>query len=106
MVSTYENCGFDGERLFFLSQKKFEDMSIQDCINVAKFTGAPKNTETFVHLLDHLVRLGAWHVCTCKKVKTSKRLKVKKEDIIKAYKALIDRLTALEAQGADMEIVD
>jgi hypothetical protein len=105
-VSEYENRGFDGESLFFLSQKKFEDMSIQDCINVAKYTGAPSNTETFVHLLDHLVRLGAWHVCTCKKAKTSKRLKVKKEDIIQAYKALIDRMTAFEAQSADMEIVD
>lgn len=105
-VSTYENCGFDGESLFFLSQKKFEDMSIQDCINVAKFTGAPRNTETFRHLLDHLVRLGAWHVCTCKKAKKAKTIKVKKADIIKAYKALIDRITAFEAQSADMEIID
>lgn len=105
-VSEYENCGFDGEKLFELSKKQFEDMSIQDCINVAKYTGAPRNTETFVHLLDHLVRLGAWHVCTCKKAKKTKNIKVKKEDIIKAYKALIDRLNAFEAQAADMEIVD
>lgn len=105
-VSAYENGGFDGESLFFLSQKKFEDMSIQDCINVAKYTGAPKNTETFRHLLDHLVRLGAWHVCTCKKAKKTKNIKVKKADIIKAYKALVDRIAAFEAQSADMEIVD
>ena len=105
-VSEYDNCVFDGEKLFELSKKQFEDMSIQDCINVAKFTGAPRNTETFRHLLDHLVRLGAWHVCTCKKAKKAKTIKVKKVDIIKAYKALIDRITAFEAQSADMEIID
>ena len=107
-VHLYENCGFDCEKLFELSHKQFEDMSIQDCINVAKFTGAPRNTETFTHLIDHLYRLGAWHVCTCKKSKNSKPSKVKKEDIIKAYKDLVDRMTALKSPLIEkgVEIVD
>ena len=107
-VSLYVNCGFDDEMLYELSRKKFEDMSIQDCINVAKYTGAPRNTETFVHLIDHLYRLGAWHVCTCKKVKTSKPSKVKKVDIIKAYKDLVDRMTVAKSTliANGVEIVD
>lgn len=107
-VSTYENCGFDGEKLFELSKKQFEDMSVQDCINVAKYTGAPRNTETFIHLLDHLVRLGAWHVRTCKKSKKAKHDKVKKADIIKAYKDLVDRMTVAASPmiTTGMEVVD
>lgn len=107
-VSLYVNCGFDAEMLYELSQKKLEDMSIQDCINVAKYTGAPRNTETFIHLLDHLVRLGAWQVNTCKKTKTSKPSKVKKSDIIKAYKDLVDRITVAKSPmvANGVEIMD
>ena len=106
-VSEYENRGFDGEKLSQLSAPDHV-MSVQDCINVAKYTGAPRNTETFVHLLDHLVRLGAWHVCTCKKARKTKNIKVKKADIIKAYKDLVDRMTVAASPmvTTDMEVVD
>lgn len=107
-VSEYENGWFDDEKMMDLAQKKLEDMTVQDCINVAKYTGAPRNTESFTHLLDHLVRLGAWHVSTCKKTKTSKGIKVKKTDIIKAYKDLVDRINVDKSLMITqrMEVID
>lgn len=107
-VHMYVNYGFDAESLHELAKKKCEDLSVQDCINVAKYTGAPENTETLTHLLDHLARLGVLRVGTCKKTKTSKPIKVKKADIIKVYKELIDRMTAVKSRliENDVEIVD
>ena len=107
-VSEYENLWFDDEKMMDLAQKKLEDMTVQDCINVAKYTGAPRNTESFIHLLDHLVRIGAWQVNIYKKTKTSKGLKVKKADIIKAYKDLVDRLNVDKSMmiTTGMEVID
>jgi hypothetical protein len=107
-VSEYENYWFDDEKMMELAQKKLEDMTVQDCINVAKYTGAPRNTESFTHLLDHLVRLGAWKVNVCKKPKFSKGLKVKKDAIIKAYKDLVDRLNVDKSLmiTTGMEVID
>lgn len=107
-VSEYENSWFDDEKMMDLAQKKLEDMTVQDCINVAKYTGAPRNTSSFIHLLDHLVRLGAWRVNACKKPKISKGLKVTKASIIKAYKDLVDRLNVDKSMmiTTGMEIID
>lgn len=99
----YINEAFNGATLMQLAEKDHKEFSIQDCINIAKFTGAPDNIQTFQQLLDHLIRLGAFHICTCKKSKTTKPSKVKKEEIFKAYKDLADRMTKIECTKLEVE---
>lgn len=99
----YINEAFNGAKLIQLAEKDHTDFSIQDCINIAIFTGAPDNIKTFQQLLDHLIRLGAFHICTCKQSKKSKPSKVKKEDIFKAYKNLADRMTKIECTELEVE---
>lgn len=99
----YINVAFNIAELMQLAEKDHTDFSVQDCINIAKFTGAPDNIQTFQQLLDHLIRLGAFHVCTCKKAKKSKPSKIKKEDIFKAYKDLAARMTKIECTELEVE---
>jgi hypothetical protein len=99
----YINEAFNGAKLIQLAEKDHTDFSIQDCINIAIFTGAPDNIKTFQQLLDHLIRLGAFHICTCKQSKKSKPSKIKKEEIFKAYKCLADRMTKIECTELEVE---
>jgi hypothetical protein len=99
----YINVAFNGANLIQLAEKEYTEFSIQDCVNIAKFTGAPDNIKTFQQLLDHLIRLGAFHICTCKQSKKSKPSKVKKEEIFKAYKCLADRMTKIECTELEVE---